>query len=84
MADVNLKARWLVLRDTKNDTDRGVPIHRFIGLPPSVKNTACCFVAAEGPYEYLNRLNRNREEGGQCKCAWTLGVDGLASKIASA
>ena len=26
--DVDLEARWLVLRDTKNGTDRGVPIHR--------------------------------------------------------
>jgi len=36
--DVDLEVRWLVLRDTKNGIDRGVPIHRQLvkvlsGLP---------------------------------------------------
>jgi hypothetical protein len=43
-----LEARWLVLRDTKNGTDRGVPIHRQLvevltGFPSAAANKARSF-----------------------------------------
>jgi integrase len=72
--DVDLAARWLVLRDTKNGTDRGVPIHRQLvevlaGLPSAATKQGPVFLTDRGnPYK-----DRNREEGGQCRSAWTLG-----------
>jgi integrase len=72
--DVNLEARWLVLPDTKNGTDRGVPIHRLLvevltGLPSAATKQGPVFLTDRGnPYK-----DRNREEGGQCRSAWTLG-----------
>ena len=72
--DVDLEARWLVLRDTKNGTDRGVPIHRQLvevltGLPSAATKQGPVFLTDRGnPYK-----DRNREEGGQCRSAWTLG-----------
>jgi integrase len=46
--DVDLQAHWLVLRDTKNGTDRGVPIHRQLvevltGLPSAATKKARSF-----------------------------------------
>jgi site-specific recombinase XerD len=70
--DVDLEVRWLVLRDTKNGTDRGVPIHRQLvkvlsGLPSATTKQGPVFLTDRGhPYK-----NRNREEGGQCRSAWT-------------
>jgi integrase len=72
--DVDLEARWLVLRDTKNGTNRGVPIHRQLvevlaGLPSAATKQGPVFLTDRGtPYK-----DRNREEGGQCRTAWTLG-----------
>jgi integrase len=80
--DVDLAARWLVLRDTKNGTDRGVPIHRQLvevltGLPSTATKQGSVFLTDRGnPYK-----DRNREEGGQCRSAWTLGVNRLVSRI---
>ena len=71
--DVDLQARWLVFRNTKNGTDRGVPIHRQLvdvltRLPSSAIRQGPVFLTDRGnPYK-----NRDREEGGQCKTAWRL------------
>jgi len=70
--DADLEVRWLVLRDTKNGTDRGVPIHRQLvkvlsALPSAATKQGRVFLTDRGnPYK-----NRNREEGGQCRSAWT-------------
>jgi integrase len=54
--DVDLEARWLVLRDTKNGSDRGVPIHRQLvevlrGLPSAAIKQGRVFLTDRGnPY----------------------------------
>ena len=71
--DVDLDARWLVLRNTKNGTDRGVPIHRQL---VEVLTRLSSAATRQGPVFLTDRDNpykdRNREEGRQCRSAWTL------------
>ena len=74
--DVDLEVRWLVLRDTKNGTDRGVPIHRQLvevlaGLPSAVTKQGPVFLTDRGnPYK-----DRNREEAGSAKAPGLWGVN---------
>ena len=80
--DVDLEVRWLVLRDTKNGTDRGVPIHRQLvkvlsTLPSAATKQGPVFLTDRGnPYK-----NRNREEGGQCRAPGPRRVAALVSWI---
>jgi integrase len=59
---------------TKNGTDRGMPLHRQLAevlpvLPSAAIKQGPVFLTDRGnPYK-----DRNREEGGQCRSAWTLG-----------
>jgi integrase len=63
-----LEARWLVLRDTKNGTDRGVPIHRQLvevltGFPSAAAKQGSVFLTDRG--NPLQRPQTRRRRGVQ-------------------
>src|SRR5260370_2046084 len=70
--DVDLEARWVVFRETKNGADRGAPIQHQLfqvlsGLPSAAKKQGPVFLTdRNNPYR-----DRNREPGGDCRTAWT-------------
>lgn len=74
--DVDLSARWVVFRDTKNGEDRGVPLH------PQVVAMLANLRHRKGPVFLTHRGKpyAGRDGGGQIKTAWaaTLRRAGIA------
>jgi integrase len=80
--DIDLAARWLVLRDTKNGTDRGVPIHRQLVEPLTGPPSAA---TKRGPVSLTDRGNPIKtttvKKAGSAGAPGPWGVNGLVSRI---
>lgn len=67
-ADVDLEKGWVVFRDTKNDEDRGVPLHPEIVKLLGTKGVGRVFTTQHRSAY----VDKDRTAGGQIKTAWRL------------